>query len=83
MLNLTLRQSATEQADCIKVEGGSFYLDGCNVSSATGSGCIFTAETLGEVKRTKLHGCPGDGLRLVCALSLSLPLSLSLETMHD
>jgi hypothetical protein len=59
VLNLTLQQLHAAGSglvvDCVKVEGGSFYLDGCNVSSASGSGVVITNETLGEVKRTKLH----------------------------
>lgn len=65
VLNLTLiQQNKTEGVDCVKVDGGSFYMDGCNVTSGSAAGVVVGNETLGEVKRTKVHSCRTDGIRI-------------------
>lgn len=65
VLNVTLTQlNQTEGVDCVKVDGGSFYMDGCAVSSRSAAGVVIGNETLGELKRTKVHSCATDGIRI-------------------
>ena len=39
-------------------------MDGCNVTSGSATGVVVGTETLGEVKRTKIHSCRTDGIRI-------------------
>jgi parallel beta-helix repeat protein len=67
VLNLSLVQlnkNKTEAVDCVKVDGGSFYMDGCSVTAGSAAGVVVGNETLGEVKRTKIHSCATDGIRI-------------------
>jgi parallel beta-helix repeat protein len=39
-------------------------MDGCNVSAKSAAGVVVSNETLGELKRTKVHSCATDGIRI-------------------